>query len=495
MGYVIGIFIYMAAMLGIGFYVSKKNKTTEDYLVAGRSFNVWFNTATILITFIGAVLFIGDTGLAYTNGIWDSDYGWGMIATAGGGTLCLVLLGTLFMPKLWTLKYVSLGDFYTVRFGKICGALAVLFICLTSSTWIATNLTIFGKIVHPLLGWNIAPTIWFGVLVLAVYTYFGGMYAVCYTDIVQIIIMIIGFIILIPLVLSHAGGLGEVLQKTPDTMKSVFPQEGVSWTPWIAAWLIIGVGSIASPDIAQRSFTAKSASVARKSFLIAAVIFLILELGVLLIGFSGHSLVEKGLIDPVLIAEDAELLMPIMIKTLMPVPIAIIFFGAVIAGVMGASDSALIAISAVISKNVYADLFNPNASDKNMIKITRISVVFVSLIAGILATSYPNVLELSLYAFDLMLACLVAPFVLGMYFKQSNGIGAIAAMIAGFLFRTLGAGLTNGFSFVDIIYPANWYIFTIGSPLIASIALVVFSLLTQKQNKPLPLKAADGTLV
>ena len=71
-------------MLGIGVIMSKRNKTTEDYLVAGRSMGVWFNTATILITFVGAVLFIGDSGLAFTSGIWDSEYYWGMIATAGG---------------------------------------------------------------------------------------------------------------------------------------------------------------------------------------------------------------------------------------------------------------------------------------------------------------------------------------------------------------------------------------------------------------------------
>jgi SSS family transporter len=484
----------MAAMLGIGFWVSSKNTTAEDYLVAGRSFSVWFNTATILITFVGAVLFIGDSGLAFSSGIWDSEYNWGMIASAGGGILCLVLLGSFFMPMLWKLKYVSLGDFYTVRFGKICGVVAAILICITSSTWIATNVTIFGKIVSPLLGWNIGPTIWMGIIVLSIYTYFGGMYAVCYTDVVQITIMIIGFAILVPMTLNQAGGLAEVLQSTPDTMKSILPQAGASWTPWLAAWLIIGLGSIASPDLAQRSFTAKSASVARRSFLIAAVLFAILELGVLLIGYSGHILAEKGLIDGALLAEDAELLMPIMIKTLLPVPIAILFFGAVTAGVMGASDSALMAIAAVISKNIYSDIFNPDASDKEMIKVTRISVVIVAIIAGILATSYPRVLELSLYAFDLMLACLFAPFVFGMYFKKSNGIGALSAMTVGFLFRTLGAAMTNGFSLEVIFYPENWYVFTIGSPLIASITLLAVSLLTQKQNTPLPLKAADGSI-
>jgi SSS family transporter len=494
MGYVIGIAFYMAVMLAIGFIVSKKNVTAEDYLVAGRSFNVWFNTATILITFVGAVLFIGDSGLAFSTGIWNTEYNWGMIATAGGGSLCLLLLGVFFVPVLWKLKYVSVGDFYMNRYGKICGVSAALLIALTSSTWIATNVTIFGKIVAPLIGWDISTVIWIGIIVLAIYTYTGGMYAVCYTDVVQVIIMLIGFAILLPLTVNLAGGLTEVLQGTPEAMKSVLPQQGGSWTPWLAAWLIIGLGSTVSPDLAQRSFTAKSASVARKSFLIAMGIFFILELGVLLIGYSGHILAEKGLIDGTLIFDDPELLMPILIKTLMPTGVAIMFFGAVIAGVMGASDSALIAVSAIISKNIYEDILRPDATDAQVIKVTRTAVVFVAIFSGLLATSYPHVLELSLYAFDLMLACLVAPFILGLYFKPSNGVGAFAAMVAGFLFRTIGAGLSNGFTLESVFYPENWYVFTLGSPIVSTLALVLFSLLTQKQNPPLPLKCADGTV-
>ena len=100
MGFIIGIIAYMAVMLGIGVYASRKNKSAEDYLVAGRSFGVWFNASTILITFVGAVVFIGDSSLAYDIGIWNTEYSWGMITTAGGGTLCMLLLGRFFIPIL-----------------------------------------------------------------------------------------------------------------------------------------------------------------------------------------------------------------------------------------------------------------------------------------------------------------------------------------------------------------------------------------------------------
>lgn len=494
MGYGIGIGIYIIIMLGIGVIMSKKNKTTEDYLVAGRSFGVWFNTATILITFVGAVLFIGDSGLAYTSGIWDSEYAWGMIATAGGSCLGLVILGRFFIPKLWKLKYLSLGDLYFDRYGKTTGLAAAILMCLTFVFWVAVNVVIFGKIVNPLLGWDITTTIWVGVFVLTVYTVMGGMYAVVYTDVFQIAIMLLGFAILVPLCVTQAGGLTEVLQATPDTMKSFFPQKGASWTPWLAAWLIFGIGSITAPDMAQRSFTAKSASVAQKSFYIAAGILLILEVSVLLVGYSGRILVDKGILDAAMIAEDAELLMPVMIKTLFPGPLAVLFFGAVVAGVMGASDSALMALTAIMSKNIYKDIINPDATDKDMIKVTRILIVIAAILAGFVASSFPKAVELSLYAFDLMLACLVAPMVFGIYFKKSNAMGALAAMITGLVFRTLGAGLTNGFSFEALVYPENWYVFTICSPIISSVVLVVVSLMTQKQNVPTPLKNLKVTV-
>jgi SSS family solute:Na+ symporter len=164
---------------------------------------------------------------------------------------------------------------------------------------------------------------------------------------------------------------------------------------------------------------------------------------------------------------------------------AILFFGAVVAGVMGASDSALMALTAIMSKNIYKDIINPEANDKDMIKVTRILIVFSALLAGFVASSFPRAVELSLYAFDLMLACLVAPMVFGIYFNKSNAMGALAAMITGLIFRTIGAGLTNGFTFDALVYPENWYIFTIGSPIISSVALVAVSFLTQKQSPPL----------
>ena len=493
MAYGIGTAFYILIMLGIGIWVSKKNKTTEDYLVAGRSFGVWFNTSTILITYVGAVLFIGDSGLAYSTGIWDTENSWGMIATAGGGTLCLLLLGKFFIPLLWELKYLSLGDFYYARFGKVNGVAATILMCVTYIVWVAVNVVIFGKIVTPLLGVDISVAIWIGILVLTIYTVLGGMYAVAYTDVFQIILMVVGFCILIPITINEAGGLTAVLQSTPDTMKSILPQQKGSYVPWLAAWMIVGIGSIASPDMAQRSFTAKSASVAQKSFYIAAVLYLVLEIGVLLVGYSGRVLADKGLLDAAMIAKDVELLMPVMIKTLLPLSIGVIFFGAVIAGVMGASDSALMALSAVISKNLYNDIINPEATDRDMIRVTRISIVIIAILAGLVGTAYPRAVELSLYAFDLMLACLVAPLIFGFYFKQSNAFGALSAMIVGFLFRTIGALLTNEFSFEGLVYPENWYVFTIGSPIVSAVALVAVSLLTNKQNSPLPLKTSDGT--
>ncbi len=491
MGYALGISLYVAVMLAVGAVMSKRNKTTEDYLVAGRSFGTLFNTATIMITFVGAVLFIGDSGLAYMSGIWDSEAGWGMIATAGGSILGLTLMGAFVMPKIWGFKYLSIGDLFYDRFGKTAGLAATVLLTSTFVIWVSVNIVVFGKVITPLLGWDYQTVMWAGVVILAIYTVMGGMYAVVYTDVIQVSIMLIGFIVLVPVCLNLAGGLTEVLHTTPESLKSFFPQEGASWTPWWAAWLIFGLGNLPGPDMAQRSFTAKSPSVVRKSFLLSALIILLLEVAVLLVGYSGRILVDKGLLDAALIQSDTDLLMPLMIKTLLPAPFAILFFGAVVAGVMGASDSAMMALAGMASKNIYKDIINPKADDRQMIRVTRIIIVAIAIVAGLLASSFPYVVELSLYGFDLILACLVAPLIFGLYWKKSNTAGAIAAMIVGILVRTLGAGWTNGWSFETLIYPENWYLFTIGAPLLSSVSLVVVSSLTQKTFAPMSLPEFD----
>ena len=174
---------------------------------------------------------------------------------------------------------------------------------------------------------------------------------------------------------------------------------------------------------------------------------------------------------------------------LLPVPLVVLFLGASLAAVMSAADSAMLALAGMFTKNIYKDILHPSASDKNMVLVTRICVGAVGILAGIIAVSFPYAFNLSVFAFDLLLASLFVPLTLGLFWKKANGYGAMAGMITGFAVRIIGGGMQQGFTLAGILSPLDtWYLFTLFSPLASLAAMVPVCLLTQKIDEPVILE-------
>ena len=175
-----------------------------------------------------------------------------------------------------------------------------------------------------------------------------------------------------------------------------------------------------------------------------------------------------------------------MSKAILPLPLVVLFLGAGLSAVMSAAATALLALSGMISMNIYRDVINPNASHATQVRVTRILVLALGVVATVIALTYPNAAELSAFGFDLILASLFGAMTLGLFWKKTNAIGAAAGMIAGILFRVVGAAIDSGeISLVAMAYPAHWYYFTLLSPLVSIVTTVVVSLATQKASAPI----------
>jgi Na+/proline symporter len=116
----IGVGIYFAAMLSVGYIVKNKIKATEDYLVGGRKFTLLFNAPALTACFLGGSLILSLPGATYGMGVWSDSAMFGS-AISLGGIFCLLIAGFFYMPKLWRLKLLSLGDYFYNRFGKPTG--------------------------------------------------------------------------------------------------------------------------------------------------------------------------------------------------------------------------------------------------------------------------------------------------------------------------------------------------------------------------------------
>lgn len=343
-----------------------------------------------------------------------------------GAALCLVLFGLFFARKLYNLNLLTLGDYFTVRFGKRVGLVASIFLVPPYVGYIAAQLVAMGLILNVVTGLEI----WIGVTVSAsivtIYTYIGGMWAISITDFIQSIIIIGGLLAIAVVLASEAGGVMTVLNDVPKETFRVFPSfEWKEITTYIAAWSVIGLGSISSQDVYQRVMSSKSANVAVKSCLIAGAMYLTIAMLPLFIALCSQHLY------PGQNSGDAQLALPNMVLQHTALPLQVLFFGSLLSAIMSTTSSAILAPASVFSENIIKPLFRGRLQDHQFLKTTKLSVLLFGVLATVMASIRTNIYELVGESSILSLVSLFVPLTFGLYWRRSNPMGATLAMVLG----------------------------------------------------------------
>ena len=413
-----GVGLYVALMLAVGVYASKQTHSLAEFAVAGRRLPLWLCTTTIVATWFGGGLLLGGAGAAYDSGLL------GVIADPFGAALCLVLVGLFFVRLFRRLGLFTFIEFVEQRFGLSAGIVASFASLASSLFWVAGMLVAFGIVFETLTGVPLTIGIVGGALVVVIYTSVGGMLAVALTDFVQMIIVAVGLLILLVAVLLDVGGWSAVSSAFPEHALRLVPLENTleDWLVYLRAWVIFGIADIASQSLLQRGMAAKNERVAQQSFYLGAAAYL---------GF--------GLI-PVFLAIIASATMPglenpesvipaLALEYLHPVAIAI-FVGALLAAIMSSCDSALLAAATVMSTNLLP-LVKKDPSDRARLLASRIGIVIGGGVAVTGALNARVVFNTMLDANMLMLAAVIVPFILGVWWSKANRAGALAAMCTG----------------------------------------------------------------
>ena len=482
--------LFCVAMIGIGVYSSRKVKTTEDFMVAGRGLPFWLATPVLFATWLGGGLVLGASGAAFENGIWSDEFAWGIIPDPFGAGLCLVLAGLFYMPILRKMGGLTLADFFMVRYNSTTAMVVSITVAITFVFWTAVQVISFGKIFESMIGINYLVGIMIALVVMVTFTMLGGLWAVSLTDFWQTFIIVAGIILLVPFAMNAAGGWDTVVSTVPEETFNFFPQDAsfAGYLPWIGAWMIIGLGSICTPDLAQRAMASKDEKTAKYSAVTAGVMYWVVGMIPVILGIIGLSLVNQGMLDGATLEEDAELVIPYMVKEYMPTTMGVIFTLGMVAGIMSAADAALLSVASIVAKNIYKDVINKEASDKNVLRVTRIMILAVTVVALVVGVAYPEVYLLTNFSFDLVLASLFIPFTLGLWWKKANSTGAMAAIIVGALYRVVAPIIMEGFSFEAITYPETWYYYTVFAPIISLVVMVAVSIATKDKDIATPLK-------
>ncbi|MCU0398089.1 MAG: sodium:solute symporter family protein [Cyclobacteriaceae bacterium] len=414
------ILIYLLLTILVGIWASRNVRSSNDFMLAGRSLPIVLSTAALFATWFGSETVFGASSEFLKGGLYA------VIEDPFGAALCLFLFGFFFARKLYSMNLITLGDYFRVRYGHKTELIASIFMVPSYFGYIAGQLVALGLIMNVVTGLPVWQGIVANAAVVTVYTFIGGMWAISITDFIQSIIIIVGLAVLAYILSVKAGGISEVIQSVPSENFRFFPEfNAVSIVTYLAAWSVLGLGSIPSQDIFQRVMSSGSPKIAVRSCYYAAAFYLTIALLPLFI-----SLCVKHLY-PEMIYGDEQLTLPNMVLAHTSLPVQILFFGSLLSAIMSTTSSSILAPAAVLSENVIRPLMKNKPTDKHFLLLTRLSILLISLIATIMACLKSNIYELVGSASIFSLVSLFIPMALGMYWKNGSAVGAIFSMISG----------------------------------------------------------------
>lgn len=483
--------IYMLVIAGISIWSIRKSKdSASDYFLANRNLGWWVIGASILASNVGSEHIVGLAGTAAKTGTAMGHYelhSW-----------IVLLLGWVFVPFYMRSNVYTMPEFLERRFNPKARRLLSI-IQLLSYVIAKASVTIFaGALVfNQFLGvgfWEGAIIL---VIVTGVYTVFGGLHAVMYTEAIQAFVLLIGSAVLLFLGLDKVGGWNGMIASIPAEKLNMFRPLSDPDFPWLGilfASPIVGVWYWCTDQhIVQRCLAGKNEQEARRGTIFAAFLKLMPFFIFLIPGLIAFVLHQRGeLILPLNEAglPDYNAAFPAMVEQIMPMGLRGLLAGGLLAALMASLASVYNACSTLYTMDIYKKE-HPEASEKQLVKVGRIAtgvvvvlgMVWIPMMGRISDTLYEYLQSVQSY----LAPPIAAVFLLGVFFKRLNGTGAYTAMVAGFvlgllklsleLFKNDLTGPLHAFATINFLY------FCIYLFLFSVVVMVVVSLLTPKPDE------------
>nr|WP_082235865.1 sodium:solute symporter family protein [Halobacillus massiliensis] len=438
----IAMIVFYAAVYYIGAVMaSKKTNSLSDMMVAKRSMPLGVAMFTMAATWVGGGYINGTAESTYVDGLVWAQAPWGY-------ALSLIIGGIFFARKMRRYEFMTIIDPLEQRFGKKMAGVLYIPALLGEMFWSAAILTALGTTFGTILNIDFTTSIILSGVIAIAYTVAGGMWAVAYTDLFQMAVLLIGLFLVLPFALGHAGGLGSAwgdystelgsfanLLPPMDALSD--PEWGNYFWNWLDFALLLIFGGIAWQVYFQRVLSAKNEKTAMWLSITAGVVCLIAAVPAVLIGVVGFNIDWAGMGLPT--PDNASVILPHVLRYLTPELVAAIGLGALAAAVMSSMDSSILSASSMASWNIYRPLINPKADDEKLKKVIKRTIIIVGVGAMIIALNVQSVYTLWYLASDLVYTVLFPQLTMALFYKNANLYGSIAGFVTA-LFLRLGGG-------------------------------------------------------
>lgn len=453
--WIVWLVAFIVGITAVSVYYSRKIKSADDYVMADFSLGFFPIAGSIIATALGAAAVIGAAGKGFTMGM---SYFTGNIPYVFVSIILALVLG----KTIRKLKLYTIPDLFVRRFGKTTGLIPALVISLLYMTpTFGMQIVGMGSILTTIVGMPLTWAMLFGFIVCVLFTLMGGLPSVAWTDAVQSILILLGVIVLFFMGLNYVGGMDTFIQETPSEFLSFF---SLNKTELFNYMVIFGPFYLVWQTTWQRFSAAKTEKIAVRAVTVGYIVCGLIGLFAIPIGIMAKLVLPAGTPEDLVYTQ---------FMTLVAHPaIGGLFMISLFAAVLTGATSFLLSGATNISNDIYRKWVAPNATDKQVLNISRISVAVMAFIGLGVALFIKNIIVIYTYALSLTAVSLVMPVMAAMFWKRATKTGVQASIIISLLFAFAWNFAGRPFGLHEIV----------PGLVVSFVVLAVISLLTKHSN-------------
>ncbi len=457
---------YAVLILGIGLYVSRtkkgETKSAEDYFLASKSLPWWAIGASLIAANISAEQFIGMSGSGFAIGLAIASYEWMAAIT-------LLIVGKYFLPIFIEKGLYTIPEFVEKRFSKdLKTILAIFWIALFVFVNLTTVLYLGAKAMDTIIGNGDGSLMWISIIGLsmfaAAYSLWGGLSAVAWTDVIQVVLLVVGGLVTVIIALDNVlpeggvfAGLAHVYEVVPEKFSMILqkgeiltPNGKDAWWDLPGVWVLIGGMWVANiyywgfnQYIIQRTLAAKSLKESQKGIAFAAFLKLIIPIIVVLPGIIAYVMnvdVTSGVVtatsvDPTFLKDGNfvnDNAAPWLIGKYVPMGLKGLVLAALAAAIVSSLASMVNSTSTIFTMDIYQPLINKGASQTRLVNVGRITGGVALIIAIFIAPMLGNLGQVFQYIQEytgIVSPGILAVFIMGLFYRKATNSAAIWGVI------------------------------------------------------------------
>ncbi|MGE5483504.1 MAG: sodium/proline symporter [Ignavibacteriales bacterium] len=421
--YAVVLAVYMAGMVFLGWYFSRMVKDTSSYYTTARSTNAAVTGFSYSATQMSAGTVIGSPAT-----VWKLGYNYipVSIASTAAPWFTFLSIGERMRRIAERINAYTYGDIFEARYGRAARYFYAALMLVFYIPLMVGQLKACGDILKVALGWDYLIGVIFSGVIIVIYTWTGGMFAVAWSDLFQGLVMVIGLIILSALVLGKAGGMAAVHTGLAAIDPKLIRLTGLVTATWavcnVITWSFLQIGGSAAAVV--RFIIPKDMKTLRTALGYSMVFQTVTYVTVGIVGLAGRVLLPD--------LKVADTLVPTLATQMLHPLLGGIVLSAILAAIMSTVDSVLLLCSAAATRDLYVPLINPKATDVQQLNVGRLATVALGVIPMILAIRPIDAVQwLVAFSFNVMAASLTVPILCTAWWPRANKHGAAAAMYSG----------------------------------------------------------------